>query len=88
MAELMTLIEQSRKADNKNLSSERFANNLGMTSATYSRHKAGKQPLSLESIQAYADYAKRKNRIDILAAIGAFVLRIDLEEISINPSKN
>lgn len=86
MATLMDLIEIDRKKEG--LSQEALAREAGLPIATYSRHKSGAQNLSLSSIQAYANYAKKRNKVDILAALGAYVLGVNIEEISISPSSN
>lgn len=86
MAELMILIDSDRQKTG--ISQEKLAREAGLPLATYSRHKAGIQGLSLSSLRAYANYAKARNKVDILVALGAYALGLEDGEISINPSKN
>lgn len=84
MANLMTLIEDDRKANK--ITQETLAREAGIPIATYSRHKAGTQALSLSSVQAYASYAQKRKKVELLAALGAFALGLNVEDISIKSS--
>lgn len=84
MAQVMELIEQERKK--ADLSAEKFAVAIGITSTTYSRQVNLKQKLGLDSIQAYARYARKIGNTDLLEALGAYILEIDPGQININPS--
>ena len=85
MAEMMGLIEQERKK--LGISAEKFANLVGITSTTYSRQSRQQQRLGLETLQAYAMYARRTRNLPLLRALGAYALGLDPEEITINPSE-
>lgn len=85
MAEVMTLIETERLK--RGLSAERFANEVGITSTTYSRQKNGTQHLGIDTLQRYAQYAKRVGNIEVLRALAAFAIGLDPEQISIESSK-
>lgn len=85
MSDVMALIDQERIK--MNISAEKFATNIGVTSTTYSRQKNGRQALGFEAIRAYARFAKKVGSTDILRALSAYTLEIDLDQITINPSK-
>jgi transcriptional regulator with XRE-family HTH domain len=84
MAAVMELIERERLKSG--ISAEKFANEIGVTSTTYSRQSNGRQALGIDSIQAYARYARKVGNVDILRALGAYVLGLNPDEIIINPS--
>lgn len=83
MAQVMELIEQERQKSG--LSAERFANLIGVTSTTYSRQSNGRQALGIDSIQAYAKYARQVGNRRILQALAAFALGLEADEIQVNP---
>ena len=81
MSDVMMLIEKERKS--RNISAEKFAHELGLTSTTYSRQTNGRQGLGLDALQAYARYARKVNNGEILRALGAYALCLNPEEITI-----
>lgn len=85
MAEVMGLIDQERVKHG--MSAEKFANKYGITAKTYSRQRHDKQMLGLDTIRAYAKFAREVGSTDILRALGAYTLEIEPEQITINPSK-
>lgn len=85
MAHVMELIEQERVK--RGLSAERFANAVGVTSTTYSRQNNGRQALGIDSLQLYAQYARKVGNNDLLRALGAYALGLEPDEIIVNPSK-
>ena len=85
MAEVMALIDQERIK--MNMSAEKFATDIGVTSTTYSRQKNGRQNLGFEAIRAYARFAKKVGSTDILRALSAYTLEMNPEQITINPSE-
>lgn len=85
MARVMELIEQERIE--RNMSAEKFANMIGVTTTTYSRQRRGKQELGMETFQAYAKFARKVGNITLLRALGAFALHLNPDEIIINPSE-
>ena len=70
-----------------NMSAEKFVSGIGVTSTTYSRQKNGRQALGFDTIRAYARFAKKAGRTDILQALSAYILEINPEQITINPSE-
>ena len=85
MEVVMELIEQERQKSG--MSAERFANQVGVTSTTYSRQSNGRQALGIDSIRAYAKYARKIGNVEILRALGAYALCLESDEIIIHPSK-
>lgn len=86
MAAVMDLIEKTRKE--QSLSKEFFAHTVGITSATYSRQLNGHHALGLDSIKAYAQYAKDTGNTELLKALAAYALTMDPDQITIKkPSK-
>lgn len=85
MAQVMELIEQEQKASG--LTAEKFAVTVGVTSTTLSRQRNKRQGLGIESVQAYAKYARRVGNITLLRALGAYALDLNFNEIIINPSE-
>lgn len=85
MTQVMELIEQERAK--QGISAEKFANLVGVTTTTYSRQSRGKQGLGMDSFQAYAEYARKVGNITLLRALGAYALKLDPKEITINPSE-
>lgn len=85
MAQVMELIERERAKTG--LSAERFANAVGVTSTTYSRQSNGRQGLGIDSVQAYARYARKVGNFDMLRVLGAYALGLEPDEINISPSK-
>jgi transcriptional regulator with XRE-family HTH domain len=85
MAQVMELIEQER--EKQGISAEKFANMIGVTTTTYSRQSRGKQGLGMDSFQAYAQYAHKVGNFTLLRALGAYALKLDPEQITINPSE-
>lgn len=81
MGQLMQLIDETRDA--KGLSKERFANNVGITLATYSRQMSGKTAVGIESIHLYAQYAKTHGHKGMLQALGAYALSVPMNKIKI-----
>jgi transcriptional regulator with XRE-family HTH domain len=86
MAQVMELIDQERKR--VKLSAEKFAHMVGVTTTTYSRQNNGKQGLGLDSLQAYARYARSVNNTTLLEALGAYALEIEPDQIKIKPKKS
>jgi transcriptional regulator with XRE-family HTH domain len=84
MAEVMELIEQER--EKSGLSAERFANQIGVTTTTYSRQSRGKQGLGIDSIQLYAKYFRKVGNTDLVRALAAYAVCLEPDEIKINPS--
>lgn len=85
MADVMELIQAERKR--LDISAEKFANMVGVTSTTFSRQINSRQGLGIESLHAYAKYAKQTGNVTLLRALGAYALAMELDEIIINPSK-
>lgn len=85
MAQVMDLIERERIKTG--LSAEKFANVVGVTSTTYSRQSNGRQGLGIDSVQAYARYARKVGNVEMLRALGAYALSLEPGEINISPSK-
>lgn len=85
MSDVMALIDQERIK--MNLSAEKFATSVGVTSTTYSRQKNSRQALGLDAIRAYARFAKTVGSTDILRALSAYTLEMNPDQITINPSE-
>jgi transcriptional regulator with XRE-family HTH domain len=86
MAAVMELIEQERVR--LDVSSEKFANDIGLTASTYSRQNRGKQKLGLDALQAYARFARKVNNTALLQALGAYALELEPEEVNIKVKKH
>lgn len=84
MAQVMELIERER--EKTGLSAERFANEVGVTSTTYSRQKNGRQVLGIETLHLYAAYFRKVGNTDLLRAMAAYAVGLEPDEIKIEPS--
>lgn len=84
MTQVMELIERERVKSG--LSAEKFANEAGLTSTTYSRQRNGRQTLGIDSLQSYARWARKTGNLELLKILGAYALALEPDDIIIKPS--
>jgi transcriptional regulator with XRE-family HTH domain len=81
MSDIIKLLDKEREA--AGMTAEQFAVMMGVPSTSYSRQKHGKQHPNIKTIQNYATFARERGNIALLRELGAYVLNLAPDAITI-----
>lgn len=82
MTELVKMIQERQGK----MSIEEFANKMGLRGATLSRCYKEERSLGIDAIRKMAEYFYQKNDIQMLHALSAYALGMDITALTSSPN--